>query len=199
MAPNRQWMSVIVAGAAMATALSCSLVKEPTPATPTPVSLVPLVIPVIGAPTPKPSPTPTPKPGPTPTPTPAPTPTPTPPPSGSCGLPPSNPPNPRCTVEGQSFLNEVDQAITRVTELYPSLFNFNDTKCQNCYLVKDIDRYNAEVVRELGRRGLCAAGGEELGVKSTNSFNDQFDIILSSGHIRRGTGSYRTTCRPAAF
>ena len=45
--------------------------------------------------------------------------------------------------------------------------------------------------------GLCAYyDGEELGVKNSNSFNDQFDILVSSGHIRRGAGSYRAHLPP---
>lgn len=183
------------------TAVGCDALKEQSPSAPTPVSLVPLTIPVLGTPTP--TPTPTPKPGPTPTPAPQPTPTPapTPPPTTSaCSLPPSNPGNPQCRAGQQSFLRPVDQSITRVTELYPSLFNFNDKRCENCYLVKDPNRYVAEVVKELGRRGLCAAwDGEEIAVKSSNSFNDQYDILLASGHIRRGEGSYRVTCSPAVF
>jgi hypothetical protein len=191
----------IVAGALVAAVMGCHTITEQTPSSPTPVSLVPLIIPVVGAPTPAPTPTPTPTPKPGATPTPAPSPTPTPPPSGStCSLPPSNPANPQCVAESQSFLKEVDQSIDRVTQLFPGLFDFNNTRCTNCYFVKDIDRYAAEVVKELGRRGLCAAwDGEEVGVKSKNAFNDQYDIILSSGHIRRGDGSYRVTCRPAVF
>jgi hypothetical protein len=86
-----------------------------------------------------------------------------------------------------------------VTERYPSLFDFKSTRCENCYFVKDTDRFTEEVVKELGRRGFCAAGGEEVGVKNTNAYNEQFDILLASGHMRRGVGSYQVTCRPAAF
>ncbi len=102
-------------------------------------------------------------------------------------------------METSGFYGQVDKAITRVTEQSPDLFNFNDKKCENCYLVKNWDRFNDEVVREMERRGFCAQGGEELGVKNTNAYNEQFDILLASGHIRRGEGSYRGTCRPAVF
>lgn len=195
----RSRSSLTAAGVAVAVALGCHSISEQSPSAPTPVSLVPLLIPIVGAPTPAPTPSPTPTPNPGATPTPAPSPTPTPPSGSPCDLPPSNPSNPRCVAESQSFLSQVEQAIDRVVQLYPNLFDVNDKKCSNCYFVKDIERYDAEVVKELGRRGLCALGGEELGVKSTNSFNDQYDIILSSGHIRRGAGAYRVTCRPAVF
>ena len=36
-------------------------------------------------------------------------------------------------------------------------------------------------------------------MKNTNAWNDQYDIISGDGYIRRGTGSYRSTCYPAWF
>ena len=43
--------------------------------------------------------------------------------------------------------------------------------------------------------GLCAAfDGEELQVKNSNDFNDQYDIELSTQHIRRGPSAYASTC-----
>ncbi len=64
----------------------------------------------------------------------------------------------------------------------------------------DPSRYHSGVAAILVTRGLCATyDGEELGVKSSNDFNDQYDIHLSTGHVRRGESSYRATCRPASF
>jgi hypothetical protein len=205
MAPNRVPCGrvLIVLGVVVATGVGCNLMPGQTPTSPTPeasatpVALPPVSIPVIGGPTPAPAPTATPQPTPSATPEPAPAPTPG--PTGSCKLPASNPPKESCGMESAEFLGQVDKAITRVTELYPSLFNLNDKKCENCYLVKDWDRFNEEVVKEMQRRGFCAQGGEELGVKNTNAYNEQYDILVSTGHIRRGAGSYRGTCRPAVF
>jgi len=42
-------------------------------------------------------------------------------------------------------------------------------------------------------------GGGEIAVKKTNEFNDQYHIMISDGHIRRGDASYRATCYPAWF
>jgi hypothetical protein len=36
-------------------------------------------------------------------------------------------------------------------------------------------------------------------VKSTNDFSEDFDVHLSSGFMRRGTGAYRRSCTPASF
>ena len=53
---------------------------------------------------------------------------------------------------------------------------------------------------ELREAGFCAVKDHnEIGVKVDNSLNDQFHIMLSSGHVRRGEASYRSTCRPAWF
>ena len=103
-------------------------------------------------------------------------------------------------MQSPSFLGSVDQAITLLTQQQPSIFDFNNNICQNCYYVKDADAYVAGVIRNLSAVGFCAQyDGEELAVKNSNSFNEQYDILISSGHIRRGGGSYRSTCTPSWF
>ena len=130
---------------------------------------------------------------PEPTPTPAPT-------GGTCSLPASNTPDAPCAMGSNSFLGQVDKAITLLTQQQPEIFDFNSKNCENCYYVKNQAKFTAGVIRNLNAVGLCATyDGEELGVKNSNSFNDQFDLLVSSGHIRRGEGSYRSTCRPSWF
>jgi hypothetical protein len=64
----------------------------------------------------------------------------------------------------------------------------------------DPDRFTQELVAQLTSTGLCAFyDGEELGVKSSNDFNDQFDVLTFELFLRRENGSYRSTCRPAWF
>jgi hypothetical protein len=198
---GRIGVSLFVVGSAAAVFVGCDALREkltptePTQPEVTPAPAPPLVIPVI---LPKPAPTPVP----TPTPEPSPTPTPeAPPPSGgTCSLPPSNNPNPPCSMQSTSFLGQVDKAITRITLQQPALFDFNDKVCENCYYVKDQDKFASAVIASLNSMGLCAQyDGEELAVKASNSYSEQFDILISSGHIRRGAGSYRLTCRPSWF
>jgi hypothetical protein len=184
----------------------CQALKEvlptkPTEPTPAPTQS-PLAIPVV---MPEPKPTPTlgaPAPNPTPTPAPGsdPTPAPAPPSGGSCRLAPSGTPDAPCSMQSPSFLGAVDKAMTQVVEQQPSLFDMNQKTCENCYHVRDEAAFVSAVIKNLNAAGYCAYyDGEELAVKNSNSFNDQYDILVSSGHIRRGAGSYRSTCNPSWF
>jgi hypothetical protein len=196
---TRRGSAFAVAVGAAALLVGCQTITEEAPTSPSPVTLSPLVIPVIAAATPAPTPTPAPTATPAPTPTPTPEPS-SPPSSFECSLPPSNPTSPVCTDDSPQLYAAVDTALTKVTEQNPSLFDFNDKKCDNCYYVKDVDRYIEEVGKQLARQGLCMAGdAEEIGVKKSNDFNEQYDILLSTQHMRRGPGSYRGVCRPALF
>jgi hypothetical protein len=105
-----------------------------------------------------------------------------------------------CVRLSPAFLEDVDAAINRVVARRPELFNFDDERGRGGYYVKDSDEYYREVVNELQQAGFCAvADGGEVAVKVDNSLNDQFHIMISDGHIRRGEASYRATCRPAWF
>jgi hypothetical protein len=151
-----------------------------------------------GAAGPSPSPSPDPA-GPEAAPTPAPTPSP-PPAGGACRLPSSSPTDPVCSTASPLLLGEVEAALDAVTERFPELFDFGNRQCENCYYVEDPGRYFEEVIRQLNRQGLCTDGvREELGIKSSNDFSEQYDILLASGHMRRGTSSYRGICWPALF
>jgi hypothetical protein len=133
-----------------------------------------------------------------PTPTPVPAHTPTPAPAG-CGAGPGTM-NDNCLRLSPAFLEDVDAAINRVVARRPELFNFDDERGRGGFYVNDSDEYYREVVHELRHAGFCAvADGGEVAVKVDNSMNDQFHIMISSGHIRRGEASYRATCRPAWF
>lgn len=106
----------------------------------------------------------------------------------------------QCVRMAPSFLDELDRAIDKVVQDNPEIFNLNDTAGPGAYLVKDIDRFYEGVIRNLQAQSLCAGFDlKEVQVKRDNQFNDQYDIVLGSGHIRRGQGAYRSTCLPAAF
>ena len=61
------------------------------------------------------------------------------------------------------------------------------------------------IVANLRAAGLCAerdpddGAQETIRVKSENDFSEDYDTLLSSGHMRRGEGAYRQSCTPASF
>lgn len=130
---------------------------------------------------------------------PTPAPSPSPPPMG-CGAPPGVF-NENCFREEPTFYGELDQAIEFLIATEPELFDLGHSRgCGRCFLVLDPERFTARLVARLEEMRLCAFyDGEELGVKSSNAFNDQYDVLTFEMFLRRENGSYRTTCRPAWF
>ena len=175
----------------------CRLVEEkipdnlPNPANPTlplPVASPTAVpLPPTKSPTPPPS---------APTPTPQPTPT----PRTGCSLPPGGDSGQNCPRTSPSFLGDVEDGIDDAIRRHPEYFDLADSKGTGVYRIKNSPAYHDAVIQYLRSRGLCATfDGEEVAVKSTNSFNDQYDIVTSTGYVRRGDGAYESTCSPAWF
>jgi hypothetical protein len=175
-----------------------SAVAGPAPVTlaPVPISVVPVPLPTAGPGAPagdEPSADPTPEPTPEPEATPTPWPT-----GGACT--PGTGDGIDCPKTTPVFLADVDDAIDTLAEQRPGLFDFSTTRGAKGWLVLDPIAYHEGVAAILTARGLCAIyDGEEIAVKRENSFSEQYDIHLSTGHIRRGEGSYQATCRPAWF
>jgi hypothetical protein len=170
--------------------------KDPTPTGPGAIPVVVVPVPVPAAPTPTPAATPTPAPAATPTPAPPP------PAAQSCPLPPGPGAGTDCPYEQPSFLKQVEAALDAVVQENPQWFDLNNTRggCDNCYFVKKPDQYVNRVAELITKNGICGHyDGEELAVKNSNAFNDQYDIFTSDGYIRRQYGSYRSTCKPAWF
>jgi hypothetical protein len=95
----------------------------------------------------------------------------------------------------------VESALDQLVREEPQVFDLNSTSgCGSCYKVRNVDRYVTRMPKLMEQRGLCSIyDGEELAVKKTNKFSDQYDILTASFHIRRDRGSYRATCYPAWF
>jgi hypothetical protein len=131
--------------------------------------------------------------------TPPPTPQPTPDVLFSCHLGDGSASN-SCRRENPSFLTEVDNAINQLVQEQPHIFDFEEELGPGGFKVRSTGQYYVGVMRNLQARGFCANfDGEEMQVKNTNEFSDQYHILVSSGHVRRGNSSYRATCYPAAF
>ncbi len=147
-------------------------------------------------------------PTPTPTPTPAPIATPTPAASFVCPLPPSTKADPNDCYKGTPTLGaQINSSIDRVIATRPELFNL-DVMAGSNPRVLDRDAYWLAVKHELEKQGVCTLiEKEEFAIKTTNDFNEQWNIWASSGapdctrdtclgFVRR---KYATTCAPSWF
>jgi hypothetical protein len=96
-----------------------------------------------------------------------------------------------CRQETPTFQAQVESAQAEVQRNRPDLFEGGRVRSEDAYV--------QEVARVLRTRGLCAAQGgpkDEVAVKNTNDWNDQYDIVLASGQTWT---SYQVTCRPSRF
>ena len=178
-------------------AVGCETVTEEiAQQTPNPVGPAPVPIVVVTIPVPTPAPTAAPEPAPAPSQAPAP-----PPAAQACRLPRGNGSGTNCPRQEPSYLKQVESAIDQLIRTEPGIFDLKRSRgCADCYFLKDPDRFSHRMAELMGERGLCGFyDGEELGVKGSNSFNDQYDIVTSDMFVRRQLGSYRSTCYPAWF
>src|SRR5712691_1262601 len=89
----------------------------------------------------------------------------------------------------------VTTAIESVVAQRPELFDFTDNLGTGSWKVKDRQKYVDAVVTAIHAQGICAKDdNEEIALKNTNAFNEQYNIWTSGGYVRR---SYITTCFPA--
>lgn len=119
--------------------------------------------------------------------------------AAGCPLP-KMPDHGHCRYEAMLFYAQFEQALDEVIAMHPEVFDLEDTLgCDRCYYIKDGHAFYRHFIDRLERMGFCAQCDEECGIKNTNAFNEQYDVIVWQGYIRRGIGSYRGTCYPAAF
>jgi len=109
-----------------------------------------------------------------------------------------------CQRGAPKLLAEVEAAIDRLVKEQPGLFNTEEEAGEGTgqYRVLDADRYVDGLIANLRTAGLCAERTldlQRLGVKSGNSFSEEWDVLSASGFVRRTPSAYRTTCEPAAF
>lgn len=131
-------------------------------------------------------------PTPVPTATPTPGPTPEPPLSATCarlsvGVPDSEA---QCRDEAPDFRDQVQAAIDTVQNEHPEWFDGIQVLNAGAYIV--------ELIKVLDRHDLCGAyDGEELGVKSNDTYNEQYDVLTARSQIRKAT--YLGTCYPSVI
>jgi hypothetical protein len=142
------------------------------------------------------------------------TPTPTPPVSGvgdsfnhaSCPLGKGSP-NAECSRKHEALLSDVETAMDLLLQQKPQIFDLTNEYegGTRAYMVKDKEAYMEGLVANLRAAGLCSerdaddAEQETIRVKDSAEFSEDYDVLLSTGHMRRGTGAYRQTCTPSSF
>jgi hypothetical protein len=108
--------------------------------------------------------------------------------------------NTTCYKANPSFLIAIDDSIELLAKQQPQIFDLKDQTGPGGYKVKDVQAYYAGVIKNLQDAGMCAGFDYNyFNVKSSNSFSDQYDILLFDNHARRGPGSYKGSCYPANF
>ena len=127
------------------------------------------------------------------TPTP-PAPTPPPPVGFVCPLPPSSNAANYCPKLPAKLGAQMNAALDNVLTKRPELFNFNDTVGGNPKVL-DRQKYHEAVKLELEAQGVCTQiEKEEMAIKITNEYNEQWNIWTSGGYVMR---KIVTTCIPA--
>jgi len=110
-----------------------------------------------------------------------------------------------CDRTFSSMSHYVESALDAVVVEHPEFFDLDvEAGIQTRqYRVLDKEGYIDGVVDKLREMGLCAQRSEYdfelVQIKEDNELSEDFDIYLSDGFIRRGTGSYRLSCSPASF
>jgi hypothetical protein len=113
-------------------------------------------------------------------------------------------PTASCSKSSPQLLAAVEAAIDRLVREQPQLFNLQEEAGENTgqYRVLSAEGYLDGLIANLRAAGLCAErtlDRERLVVKSTNTFSEEWDVLSSSGFIRRGSNSHVHTCTPASF
>jgi hypothetical protein len=115
--------------------------------------------------------------------------------------------NAECSRRGEALLGEVEAAMELLIQQKPQVFDLNDEYAPGtrAYKVLDREAYMNGLVANLRAAGLCSerdpddALQQTIRAKNASEFSEDYDVILSSGHMRRGSGAYRQTCTPSSF
>jgi len=105
-----------------------------------------------------------------------------------------------CVRKNAALLPDVDAAIDRVVQQHPDWFILTDQNGPGGYKVLKPAEYYQGVTASLQSAGFCAETDTvSVSVRNGIDFSEEYDILLGTGHVRRGQGSYRETCTPPSF
>lgn len=102
-------------------------------------------------------------------------------------------------IDGTScYLATVQSAVRDTISAHPEWFDSSGS----CSIILDVDAFMDAVVADIVAHGICAirdpnAPGEEVTLKYSNVFTENFDIVASTGCARYGSPIYTSTCFPA--
>jgi hypothetical protein len=128
-----------------------------------------------------------------------PTPAPPYPPSNGCALPSSR--EVTCGRETATYIGDVNAALDQVGREHPDVVDVTNVRgTEGGYKIIDAVRFKTFTLEAMKARGYCARhDGEEFIFKKANVFSEHYDLESSEGFVRRGGGTYETSCYPAAF
>lgn len=111
-----------------------------------------------------------------------------------------------CDETAAVFFGDVLRAIDAVIAAHADWFIVDGQSCDGrCPLVREgrQDAYVQGVAAHLVGLGYCAIqdpnAGDEMAVKRTNAYSENYDILTADNRVRRGGGAYRGRCTPAWF
>jgi hypothetical protein len=106
-----------------------------------------------------------------------------------------------CARRTQQFEPEVNAAIDRLADRHPEYFDTSVNQGTGEWRVLRPREYLDGVVAELQRVRFCAETDEVavVALKNGAEFSETYDILLPTGHVRRGNRAYQETCSPPSF
>ena len=106
-----------------------------------------------------------------------------------------------CARRVGQFEGEVNAAIDRLAGRHPEYFDTSVNPGTGEWRVLRSRDYLDGVVAELERVRFCAETDQTSAValKNGSEFSETYDILLPSGHVRRGNRAYQETCSPPSF
>ena len=112
-----------------------------------------------------------------------------------------------CSKSSSRLWPQLETAMDLAIQQNPAVVDKNDVAVQgsNLYKVLDADGFLDGTILNLRKAGLCAQRDpadymyQRIQLKSENGYSETYDVISSSGYIRRGGGTYYETCTPSSF
>jgi len=106
-----------------------------------------------------------------------------------------------CARRTGQFEPDVNAAIDRVAVRHPEYFDTSVNQGTGEWRVLRSRDYLEGVVAELERVRFCAETDEvsAVALKNGSEFSETYDVLLPTGHVRRGNRAYQETCSPPSF